>query len=310
MRRRLPSLNQLRAFEAAARPQSFSKAADELFVTHAAVSRHVRELEEWLGTKLFVRTGRGVVLSDAGKRYAARLTPIFDAIAEATRDAMIEGDSSHLTVAPDGAFASRWLIPRLGSFNAAHPEIELSVSPGEYISDFYKGEDDIAIRYGTGGWPEVEAELLCTARIFPVCAPHVIADDPPQSPDDLARFTLLHENSRQWWADWLRAAGCKNADLAWHGPLFQNYLAIQAAEAGQGFALADQLNATDALAAGRLARPFDFIQQEQEGYWLVWGKGLKLNAAGLAFRQWLVKEIRKTQNQFDKLSKTVKPAQS
>jgi LysR family glycine cleavage system transcriptional activator len=171
MRRRLPSLNQLRAFEAAARPQSFSKAADELFVTHAAVSRHVRELEEWLGTKLFVRTGRGVVLSDAGKRYAARLTPIFDAIAEATRDAMIEGDSSHLTVAPDGAFASRWLIPRLGSFNAAHPEIELSVSPGEYISDFYKGEDDIAIRYGTGGWPEVEAELLCTARIFPVCAP-------------------------------------------------------------------------------------------------------------------------------------------
>ena len=220
MRRRLPSLNQLRAFEAAARPQSFSKAAEELFVTHAAISRHVRELEEWLGTELFVRTGRGVVLTDAGRRYAARLTPIFDAIAEATRDAMIEGDSSNLTVAPDGAFASRWLVPRLGKFNAAHPEIELSVSPGEYISDFYRGEDDIAIRYGAGGWPEVEAELLCKARIFPVCAPGLIAGNPPKKPDDLTSYTLLHESSRQWWADWLRKAGGKDPDMAWSGPLF------------------------------------------------------------------------------------------
>ena len=308
MRRRLPSLNQLRAFEAAARPQSFSKAADELFVTHAAVSRHVRELEEWLGTKLFVRTGRGVVLTDAGKRYAARLTPIFDAVAEATRDAMIEGDSSNLTVAPDGAFASRWLIPRLGQFNQAHPGIELSVSPGEYISDFYKGEDDIAIRYGAGGWSEVEAELLCIAKVFPVCAPQVIAGNPPEKPDDLVRYTLLHENSRQWWADWLRAAGSSDADLAWAGPLFQNYLAIQAAEAGQGFALADQLNATDALAAGTLVRPFDFIQETDEGYWLVWGKGLKLNAAGLAFRQWLNTEIRKTSSAFEKLCARPRPA--
>jgi LysR family glycine cleavage system transcriptional activator len=301
MRRRLPSLNQLRAFEAAARPQSFSKAAEELFVTHAAISRHVRELEEWLGTELFVRTGRGVVLTDAGRRYAARLTPIFDAIAEATRDAMIEGDSSNLTVAPDGAFASRWLVPRLGKFNAAHPEIELSVSPGEYISDFYRGEDDIAIRYGAGGWPEVEAELLCKAKIFPVCAPGLIAGNPPKKPDDLTSYTLLHENSRQWWADWLRKAGGKDPDMAWSGPLFQNYLAIQAAEAGQGFALADQLNATDALLDGRLVSPFEYVQEEDEGYWLVWGKGLKLNAAGLAFRQWLIAEIRKTQNQFDKL---------
>ena len=168
MRRRLPPLNQLRAFEAAARPQSFSKAAEELFVTHAAISRHVRELEEWLGTPLFVRTGRGVVLTDAGRRYGARLTPIFDAIAEATRDAMVEGDSSHLTVAPDGAFASRWLVPRLGRFNALHPDIELDVSPGEYFSDFHSGEDDVGIRYGPGDWPEVEAELLLKAKIFPV----------------------------------------------------------------------------------------------------------------------------------------------
>ena len=308
MRRRLPSLNQLRAFEAAARPQSFSKAAEELFVTHAAVSRHVRELEEWLGTPLFVRTGRGVVLTDAGRRYAARLTPIFDAIAEATRDAMVEGDSSHLTVAPDGAFASRWLVPRLGLFNSLHPDIELDVSPGEYFSDFHSGEDDIGVRYGAGGWPEVETELLCKAQIFPVCAPQVIADTPPRTPDDLENFTLLHENSRQWWADWLRAAGNRDPDLAWSGPLFQNYLAIQAAEAGQGFALADQLIATDALLTGRLVRPFDFIQQEEEGYWLVWGKGMKLSASANAFRQWLIGEIRKTQTSFDKLKTRARPA--
>jgi LysR family glycine cleavage system transcriptional activator len=294
-------LNQLRAFEAAARAQSFTKAADELFVTHAAVSRHVRELEDWLGTPLFVRTGRGVVLTDAGKKYAARLTPIFDAIAEATRDAMIEGDSSHLTVAPEGAFASRFLIPRLGRFNAQHPDIELDVSPGEYISDFYKGEDDIAIRFGAGNWPEVEAELLCTVKVFPVCAPDLIGDTKLTRPDDLKSFTLLHESSRQWWADWLRAAKAKNADLAWHGPLFQNYLAIQAAEAGQGFALADQIIATDALLSGRLVAPFDVDHEDGEGYWLVWGKGLKLNAAGLAFRQWLIAEIKKTNAAFEKL---------
>ena len=129
----------------------------------------------------------------------------------------------------------------------------------------------------------------------------MIAGNPPKKPDDLTSYTLLHENSRQWWADWLRKAGGKDPDMAWSGPLFQNYLAIQAAEAGQGFALADQLNATDALLDGRLVRPFDYVQEEDEGYWLVWGKGLKLNAAGLAFRQWLITEIRKTQNQFDKL---------
>ncbi len=300
MRRRLPLLNQLRAFEAAARAQSFTKAADELFVTHAAVSRHVRELEEWLGTELFVRTGRGVVLTDAGRKYAARLTPIFDAIAEATRDAMIEGDSSHLTVAPDGAFASRWLVPRLGRFNTAHPDIELDVSPGEYISDFYKGEDDIAIRYGAGTWPEVEAELLCKAKVFPVCAPELVKDTPPNKPHDLKDYTLLHENSRQWWADWLRQAKVKDADMAWSGPLFQNYLAIQAAEAGQGFALADQIIATDALLAGRLVKPFDVDHEEGEGYWLVWGKNMRLSSAGLALRQWLINEIKKTNAAFEK----------
>ena len=301
MRRRLPLMNQLRAFEAAGRSQSFTKAADELFVTHAAISRHVRELEDWLGTPLFVRTGRGVVLTDAGRKYAARLTPIFDAIAEATRDAMIEGDSRHLTVAPDGAFASRFLVPRLGKFNAAYPDIELDVSPGEYISDFYKGEDDIAVRYGAGTWPDVEAELLCKSKVFPVCAPDLIKDHKPVKPESLKDYTLLHENSRQWWADWLQVAKVKDPDFAWHGPLFQNYLAIQAAEAGQGFALADQLIATDALVSGKLVKPFDIDNEEGEGYWLVWGKGLKLSAAGLALRQWLITEIRKTNTVYEKL---------
>ncbi len=134
-----------------------------------------------------------------------------------------------------------------------------------------------------------------------MCAPEVIADDPPKTPDDLKSFTLLHENSRQWWADWLRAAGCKDSDLAWSGPLFQNYLAVQAAEAGQGVALADQVIAADALQSGRLVRPFDIEVSEDEGYWLVWGKGLKLNAAGLAFRQWLIAELRKTNAAYDKL---------
>src|SRR6185295_19664253 len=123
MARRLPSLNALKAFEAAARHESFTGAAAELFVTHAAISRHVRDLEEWLGTELFVRTGRGVELTDAGRRYGGRLTPMFDGMAEATREAAAQGTVRTLDVSVEPAISSRWLVPRLGGFNELHPDI-------------------------------------------------------------------------------------------------------------------------------------------------------------------------------------------
>src|SRR4029079_12829971 len=136
MARRLPSLNALKAFEAASRHESFTEAAAELFVTHAAISRHIRELEEWLGTELFSRTGRGVALTDAGRRFGNRLTPLFDNMAEATREAAAQGTVRTLNVSVEPSIASRWLVPRLGRFNELHPDIELNIDPHHPLPHF------------------------------------------------------------------------------------------------------------------------------------------------------------------------------
>jgi LysR family glycine cleavage system transcriptional activator len=297
MGRRLPSLNGLKAFEAAARLESFTDAAAELFVTHAAVSRHVRDLEEWLGTQLFIRTGRGVLLTEAGRRYAARLTPLFDQLADATREAAAVGDVRQLKVSVEPAIASRWLVPRLGRFNDLHPDIELAIDPTTEFADFRSGEADVGIRYGAGGWDDVEAQKLTDAVIFPVCAPKLVKDRPGLTPADLADFNLLHESRKQWWADWLAAAGVQGVE-DWRGTLFQNHLAIEAAEAGQGFALSDQLLATDALVEGWLVRPFAFDMKDHWHYWIVRGKAQKETPPVRAFREWLMGEIADTNKRY------------
>ena len=301
MGRRLPSLNALKAFEAAARLESFTEAAAELFVTHAAVSRHVRDLEEWLGTQLFIRTGRGVDLTDAGRRYASRLTPLFDQLADATREAAAVGDVRQLKVSVEPAIASRWLVPRLGRFNDLHPDIELAIDPTNDLADFRSGEADVGIRYGAGGWDDVEALKLTDAMIFPVCAPKLIRGRTGLTPGDLGEFNLLHESRKQWWADWLAAAGVKGVE-DWRGTLFQNHLAIEAAEAGQGFALADQLLATDALTEGWLVRPFAWDIKDHSHYWIVRGKGQKEAPPVRSFREWLMGEIADTNRKYAQLT--------
>lgn len=171
MARRLPSLNALKAFEAAARLESFTEAAGELFVTHAAISRHIRDLEEWLGTQLFLRTGRGVELTEAGRRFGSRLTPLFDAFADATREAAAQGDVRILNVSVEPAIASRWLVPRLGRFQELHPDIELNIDPTSRLVDYRAGEADVGIRYGLGRWSDVETiKLVDNIEIFPSAA--------------------------------------------------------------------------------------------------------------------------------------------
>ena len=301
MGRRLPSLNALKAFEAAARLESFTEAAGELFVTHAAVSRHVRDLEEWLGTELFIRTGRGVQPTEAGRRFVSRLTPLFDQIADATREAAAVGDVRQLKVTVEPAVASRWLVPRLGRFNDLHPDIELAIDPTTEFADFRSGEADVGIRYGAGNWPDVEAVKLTDALIFPVCAPKLIRERTSVTPADLADYNLLHESRKQWWADWLAATGVTGVE-DWRGTLFQNHLAIEAAEAGQGFALGDQLLCTDALAEGWLVRPFAFDIKDHWHYWIVRGKGQKETPPVRAFREWLMGEIAETNKRYAQLT--------
>ena len=171
MHRRLPSLNALRAFEAAARHESFSRAADELFVTHAAVSRHIRDLETWLDVALFERTGRGVVLTEIGDIYARKMTHALDEISDATTQVLKTVEAPQLNISAEEAFAALWLVPRLVRFAERYPEVELSIDPDNELVNFRADPVDLAIRSGNGNWPDVDATLLVRLDVFLVCSP-------------------------------------------------------------------------------------------------------------------------------------------
>jgi LysR family transcriptional regulator, glycine cleavage system transcriptional activator len=297
MARRLPSLNAIKAFEAAARHESFTDAAAELFVTHAAISRHIRELEEYLGTELFTRTGRGVTLTEAGQRFGGQLTPLFDQLADAAREAAAVGTARTLKVSVEPAFASRWMVGRLGKFSQLHPDIELSIDPENRLVNFHIEDIDLGVRYGRGSWEDVEAVKLSDVFIFPVCTPKLIESQIALKPADLSSFNLLHENRKEWWADWLRAAKVEGFD-GWRGTTFQNHLAIEAAEAGQGFALGDQILCTDSLVDGWLSRPFTIDMKDHGSYWIVRKKGSRESAPARAFREWLLGEMVETNKKF------------
>ncbi len=308
MARRLPSLNALKAFEAAARSESFTDAAGELFVTHAAVSRHIRDLEEYLGTDLFTRTGRGVQLTAAGRQFGHRLTPLFDSLADAAREAAAVGATRTLKVSVEPSIASRWLVGRLGTFSKLHPDIELTIDPSSALVDFHVDDFDLGIRYGRGRWDDVEMAKLSDVVIFPVCAPKQIQNRQKITPQDLQEFTLLHENRKQWWDEWLQHAGVQSSQ-GLRGVTFQNHLAIEAAEAGQGFALGDQILCTDSLVDGWLARPFTIDMKDHGSYWVVRKKGSRESAPARAFREWLMGEMVETDRKYQLIrTKDVKSA--
>ncbi len=289
MARRLPSLNALRAFETAARHVSFSLAAAELNVSHAAVSRHIRELEAWLGAKLFHRTGRGVELTEAGEGFARDLTPAFDLLAQATERIAAPRGRHHLVISAEVPFAALWLVPRLGGFTSKHPGIDLVLDPTNRLVDFSKNEADLGIRYGEGQWRDVTAIKLVESCFSPVCSPALLKQLPIRAPRDLANATLLQEDTKQHWRDWLEAANVADAVLP-AGPTLKGHLAIAAAEAGQGFALADDIQAGDALLAKRLVRPFGIVVRHH-AYYLVRSAAAKESKAASAFRTWLTVEI-------------------
>jgi LysR family glycine cleavage system transcriptional activator len=293
MARHLPSLNALKAFEAAARNASFTLAAAELNVTHAAVSRHIRELEAWLGAKLFVRTGRGVELTERGKGYVTDVTRGFDLLAAATESvSRRRRRRQELVVSIEVALASLWLVPRLGSFTAAHPELDLVIDASDRLVDFSRNEADVGVRYGRGKWNGVASELLTGTHMTPACAPALLKRTAVREPADLAPNLLLQEETRQFWRGWLEAAGVAGR-IEPQGAAMSSLLTIPAAEAGQGFALVDEVIAADALMAGRLVRPFA-ISVENFGYYLVRGADRKETKAMAAFRLWVKMEIART----------------
>lgn len=291
MARNLPPLNALKAFEAAARNESFTLAAAELNVTHAAVSRHIRELEGWLGTKLFVRTGRGVELTERGTSYVIEVTRGFDVLAAATDS--VSGRRrrrrQQLAVSVEPSFAALWLVPRLGRFTAANPEIELILDSTSRLVDFARNEADVGVRYGRGTWSGVAAEELTQTSMTPVCSPALLQRTQIKVPASLPPSLLLQEESRRYWTEWLLAAGVADR-VTPEGPTLGLHLTVPAAEAGQGFALADEIIAGDAIVGGRLVQPFP-ITIRTYGYYFVRGADRKETRAMTAFRAWLKTEI-------------------
>ena len=292
MARRLPPLNALSSFESAARHLSFSKAADELHVTHGAVSRAVRHLEDYLGVQLFTRATRSISLTLAGANYAAQVRDILDQLASATAATKGENSTGILSISTLDSFASRWLVPRLFGFRRLHGDIDVRLSTSERLADFVADGIDIAIRYGRGQYPGLEAELLMQEDLFPVCSPALLAGTHPlRTPADLKYQTLIHDDFHIDWSMWLRAAGITGID-AHRGPrLTSSGQALQAAALGEGVVLGRSGLVGDDLAAGRLVRPFEFKMPAGLAYYLVYPPRAIQRKKVKAFRDWLFAEI-------------------
>ena len=252
MHRRLPPLNALRAFEAAARHASFSKAADELHVTHGAVSRHVQTLEAWLDQRLFHRLNRRVVLTEAGAAYLDDVGAALDRIALATARQLERSEHRLLRVNALATFTMRWLIPRLSAFQLAHPATEVRLTTSNAPLLGISEPFDIAIRGGPDQVPGHVAQLFLSECRVPVCSPKLLARLPLRHPGDLAQHTLLHAATlTQVWPQWLLELEPQGSVTLEHF-----YLTLQAALDGLGVAMGPERLVADDVAAGRLTKPF------------------------------------------------------
>jgi LysR family glycine cleavage system transcriptional activator/LysR family transcriptional regulator of beta-lactamase len=283
--RRLPSLNGLRAFEAAARHGSFVAAGNELNVTQAAVSRLVRLLEARLGFPLFERLPNGLVLTAQGKALQPGLTAAFDAIAGITEQVAAMRRAPVLMLGVGPTFAVRWLIPRLASFHQRHPEIDVRLATGGAINPF-KDDWTCGIVLGNGDWPDLAAEPLFSADLFPVCTA-AIAQQLAQ-PSDLNMQDLLQVvHSPEDWPLWLEAAGVDLRSKT-PGPRFDNYaMALQAAVDGLGVAIGLRPYVQDDIAAGRLVAPFALAVPKGRAWYLVYRPFRQDDPSLVAFRDWL-----------------------
>jgi LysR family glycine cleavage system transcriptional activator len=291
MARRLPPLNAVRAFEAAARHLSFTKAAEELHVTQAAISHQVKALEEYLGLKLFRRLNRALVLTEEGQTYLPPVKRIFDQLYDATRRLSENEARGRLTVSVLPSLAARWLVPRLGRFRQAHPDIDVRIAPATHLVDFAREDVDVGIRYGRGRYPGLRVDRLMSEDIMPVCSPALLTGPKPlQQPGDLKYYTLLHDEGHGDWRTWLLAAGVEDVDATRGTVFMDSSMLIEAAATGQGVALARGALAADDLASGRLVRPFDFNIPAEFAYYVVCPKATADQPKVVAFREWLLKE--------------------
>lgn len=298
-RRRLPPLHNLRAFEAAARHGSITRAALELNVTQSAVSHQVKALEAYLGVKLIQRRGREIALTEAGQAYYPELEAALDRIAQATERLAYEKPRASLTINVTSTFATRWLIPRLSSFCSAHPGIDVRLATTEKLLEFNPHMFDASIRCldeptlrglrKRRDWEDVGTEPFLDETKFPVCSPALLRDHPLKKLSDLRKHTLLHANSTPHaWRDWLAAAGASRVDLE-AGLTFDNlHFSLQAASRGLGIAIGSRLLTQEELDNGTLVIPFPGIESDPQRYHVIWPESAARKPDIAAFCRWLV----------------------
>jgi LysR family transcriptional regulator, glycine cleavage system transcriptional activator len=291
MTARLPSLNGLRAFEAAARHLSFTQAASELNVTQTAISHQIRRLEEELGIRLFIRKNRALALTPEASEYLPGIRAAFNDLRLATDRLLSKDDDKVLTISTLASLAAKWLLPRLASFQEAHPDIDVRITTSTGLIDFRNGDVDAAIRYGRGHWPGLRAAWLMADEMFPVCSPALLTGKRPlRSPEDLRDHVLLHNtNNGDDWRLWLTAAGLPPDISKQPGITFDLILmTVQAAIDGIGVAMGRTSYVQDDIAKGRLVVPFNIALPADAGFYLVSPEGAAEPPKLRAFRQWLI----------------------
>lgn len=293
MSHRLPPLNALRSFEAAGRHLSFTRAAQELFVTHGAISRQVQALEAWLGTPLFRRFNRRLELTDTGRAYLEEVGAALARIAEATSRLEATSRARVLTVNASSSFTLLWLMPRLAAFRLQHPAIELRLVQSNTPVDRAALGSGVAIRNGPPPWPGLEARPFLDSACTPVCAPALLKRSRLESPRALSRHTLLHARSApESWPDWLHSAGVAGLQPrdAIHFDHF--YFALQAAVDGLGIAMGPTPFVAADLASGRLVAPFPERTVPAQGFYVLHAARPSPGPELRAFCDWLESEGR------------------
>lgn len=290
---RLPPLKALRAFEAAARLESFNRAAEVLNVTPSAVSHQVKALEDAVGVRLFERLNRQVVLSPQGRAYLPAIRDAFEQIRVATDQLRPHSQVNALTLSVAPSFAVGWLMARLPQFQLAYPDIEVRLISSIEIEDFSRPDLDVCIRTGRGQWPGLRSYRLMAEELVPVCSPERAQSGTGlHCPEDLANTTLIHELPRLGqWRSWLAAAAVKGVD-AERGPKFQGAaMAVEAAIAGLGVALANRRMVEAHLQEGRLVIPFDIQLPGDSAYYLVYPEERAGGKKIVAFRTWILQAL-------------------
>ena len=289
---RLPPMNTLRAFEAAARYLSFTLAAEELHITQAAVSHQIKVLEQALGVRLFRRLNRAIRLTEEGQEFVSEVRMALNHLATAVEKLAAPDAGGPLTVSVLPSFASKWLVPRLGRFRDKHPEIDVRIDPSNQLTDFRRDDVDLVVRYGKGEYEGLHSVRLMTEDIFPVCSPALLKGPNALSkPEDLRHHTLLHDDAYVDWAMWLLVAGVKG--IGQHqGPFFtDSAMVVQAAVEGQGVALARGALAAGDIKAGRLVKPFNIAIPTKYAYYILSPKATSHHPKIAAFRGWLLEEV-------------------